>query len=213
MSEILWLAGALVVLAVLRPFLRVIIATLFGKAVGEAALARTPDRLQMRRTDARAWKDTAAATAPARPLLARGFEDAGVYASDSTPGLVLRLFAREEDSLRAAIYEHPKVGIWTETFVRFADGGSATFTTMPDPGLAPRPGHTVIRMPGASVESLVERAAADKRATPKRPARVESIAREFEADYADGMAWRKARGVTTREVVAVAKRPPGQPVR
>jgi len=210
MNEILWLAAALVALMVVRPYLRVILATLFGKAVGRAALAKTPDRLEMRKADADAFADVAAAQAAARPLLARGFEDAGVYRAESTPGLVFRLFVREEDALRAAYYEHPKAGRWTEIFIRHSDGGSATFTVLPDHGLAPRPGHSVVRVPGAPVEALIARAVAAA-PRPSRAARVETVAREFEDDYAEGMAWRKARGVTTKEVVAVARKRPRQP--
>jgi hypothetical protein len=212
MTQILVLVGALVLLRVLRPFLRVILASLFGRAVGRAALAKTADRLLLRRAGPGAWKDAAAADALARPLLAHGFEDAGVFASDGTPGLVLRLFAREEDALRAAVYEHPRAGRWAEVFVRYADGRSATHTTMADHGLEPRPGHVTFREPGGSVERLVARATAEKPSGATRPARAETVAREFEDDYAESMAWRKNKGVTTKEVVAVARKRPGQPV-
>jgi hypothetical protein len=212
MSNILWLVGALVALTIVKPFLRVIIAALFGKAVGRAALAKTADRLELRPADAGAWTDAVAAESASRTLFTRGFVDAGTHASGTTKGLVMRLFVREEDALRAAYYEHPKAGRWTELFRRYADGTSETFTSRPDPGLAPRPGHEVVRLEGAGLEAVIQRASGRRPLRATRPTRAETVAREFEADYAEGMAWRKAKGVTTKEVVAVARRDPPQPV-
>ncbi len=119
---------------------------------------------------------------------------------------------REEDALRAAFYEHPKAGRWAEVFRRYADGTSETFTARPDHGLSPRPGHEVVRLEGAGLEAVIQRASGRRPLRATRPTRVDTVAREFEADYAEGMAWRKAKGVTTKEVVAVARTRPGQPV-
>jgi hypothetical protein len=206
MIPILILVGALVLLKLLGPFLRLVIAAVAGKAIGKAALAKQPDTIRLIPAATSAWRNAAEADRLDQGLRTCGFSDGGTFTIPELPGIVVRLFAHAADSFYAALYDHPQAGVWIDVGTRYADGSSATFSTSRPTGLAPRPGHAMTNMPGASPAQVV------RNATSNRPRGLfaqhspTEARRVFETAYAESMAWRKAHGVSTREVVEVAKR-------
>lgn len=204
MNSILYLVAALVVLGVLSPLMRLLIAAVAGKQVGAAALAKQPDAIHLEKKDASAWKNAAGANALARPLLARGFEDAGTCTVREMPGLVVHLLAHSGDNFYAAVYEHPQVGQWIDVFTRYQDGTSFTVTTAKPTGMNPRPGHDTVHVTDSTPEQVLNRAMT---ARPRKwfdPASADRAIAVFEKAYADSMAYRKSVGVSHREVMNVA---------
>ena len=206
MRDILFWAGALVLLSVLSPVLKFIIAALAGKQVGAAALAQQPDQITLVRGSSGSWKNAAGARKWVDPLVARGFTDAGVHTIAEMPGVVVQLLAQPQDGLYAALCEHPQVGHWLDLVSRFQDGTSVTFTTSRPTALKPRPGHHAAHHPGLDASALLEKALALR---PRRVLDEVSAGRAvevFERAYAEMMAYRKGVGISTEEVVGTALR-------
>lgn len=206
MNSILFWLGALVVVSVLSPVLKLVIAGLFGKQVGAVALAQQPDTITLQRRDASMWKNGPAVSRLVAALRSRGFEDAGVHAVAEMPGLGVQLMALERDGWYAAVYEHPVAGVWIDLASRFQDGSSFTVTTAKPTGLAPRPGHPVVNAPGLEPDALVEKAQRDRPRKWPRKVSIESAAHDFEEAYAESIAWRKQNGISRGEVMKVATR-------
>lgn len=204
MNSILYLVVALVAISVLSPLMRMLIAALAGKQVGAAALAKQPDAIHLEKKTSSVWKNAAGAAALAKPLLARGFEDAGTCTVREMPGLTVQLLAHAGDNFYAAVYEHPQVGQWLDVFSRFQDGGSFTVTTAKPTGMNPRPGHDTVHMAGATPEQVLNRAMTERPRKWFDATSVERAIPVFEKAYADSMAYRKSVGVSRKEVMNVA---------
>jgi hypothetical protein len=174
--------------------------------VGRQALAGVPDRICLRPVSAHSWADENAAESATEALAENGFVEAGTYRVPEMPGVTLRLLANPVESVYAAIYEHSRAGLWLDLFARYQDHTSVTFTTARSTGLGPRPGHRVVHAHGIDAYHLCERAFAELPEGTLRPVSVERAAHDFEESYADAVAWRKAHGVTAREVTDVARR-------
>jgi hypothetical protein len=203
-GSILFWVGALVVVSLLSPLLKIVIAALAGKQIGAAALAKQPDNIRLQRGGT--WKNAAAPGKIVAALTSRGFEDAGAYTIAEMPGMVVQLLADAANGLYAAIYEHPQVGSWLELFSRFQDGTSVTYSTSRATALRPRPGHPNINMPGAEPSAVLDKALTMR---PRRPLEDVSAAKAvavFERAYAEGIAYRKQVGISTGEVVRTAAR-------
>jgi len=203
-GSILFWVGALVVVSLLSPLLKIVIAALAGKQIGAAALAKQPDTIRLRRGGT--WKNAPAPGKIVAALTSRGFEDAGAYTITEMPGMVVQLLADAVNGLYAAIYEHPQAGSWLELFSHFQDGTSVTYSTSRATGLKPRSGHPSINMPGAEPIALLDKALTMR---PRRPLEGVSVAKAvevFERAYAEGIAYRKQVGISTREVVKAAAR-------
>ena len=137
--------------------------------------------------------------------MARGFTEVGVFAVKEMPQVAICLLAKPAEAVCAAVYEHPKVGTWVELFSRYQDGTGITYSTMPDRGLEPRPGHPAIHAPGTSAEALYDRIMRERPQQPLAVITPEKLPHYFELAYAEGMAWRKNKGLTAEEVIRVAK--------
>jgi hypothetical protein len=204
-SEILWgLLGAVVALWLLRPVVTWLIANVFGKAVGEAALASQPDRIHLHAAGPEAWKRPDAAMRHTSALIEAGFQDAGVHTVDVMPGLVVQLLTHPAEAMVAAVYEHPVAGSWLDVVSRYADGRSCTFTSSKPTGLDPRPGHMTFHDPGAHAAALVDRMRGERPSGVWVAITPGEVKQAFEQAYADHMTWLKNRGVSRREVAAVA---------
>ncbi len=134
MKTILIVAAIMLVLPILKQLIVFGLARLIGRAVGQAALNQQPDQIQLLETDSQTWKNGQGAAILADPLLARGFELAGIYRIVEMPGVVVELLAKPEERFLAAIYEHPQVGHWLDLATSYEDGTSATFTTSTSSG-------------------------------------------------------------------------------
>ena len=203
-TMLLWMAAALLVLLIGGRLVRVALALVLGPAIGRTALAQQPDTIHLAPLPPDAWRDAATVECTTALLVARGFTPAGDHAIPELPGVHVRLLAHEPAAFLAAIYEHPIAGQWFDLVHRGEDGSSATWTTAPPTGLDDRPGHPTTRVPGAHPGELFDRARREAGHAPARPAEVRWAGRDFEEAYAESIAWRKARGVSRREVVQAA---------
>lgn len=206
MDSILFWAGALVVVTVLSPVLRIVIAAVAGKQIGATALAKQPDTIHLERRDPSAWKSFAQVRQIVGPLRTRGFVDAGVHAIREMPGLLVQLLAHPGEGLYAAVYEHPKAGIWLDLVSLFQDGTSSTFSTSPPTALAQRPGHPSVNMHGKDPITVLDKALAERGSNWLVKVSPDQAVKVFEQAYADAIAWRKQTGISTGEVVKTALR-------
>jgi len=198
----------LLVLAVLflTPLSRVVIAALFGKSIGKAALSKQPDNIQLTPTDPSKLRNAARVEAVAAEFRRAGFESAGLFIIPEMPGLSLQLLANRSESMGVAIYDHPVVGVFFDVFSRYTDGGSCTHTTAPATGLKRREDMRVFNCPGASPATLLERARRERSSAGLKSCTATTVGPEFVAAYAEQMAWMKQRGISRSEVVKVATR-------
>jgi hypothetical protein len=193
-----WLAKLLVLRLALRRY-RLEIA-------GAAGLAATPDQITLHPTGASPWNDRAAAGRLVMAFEREGFRSGGTFRIAEMPGTCVQLFVHPQENLIGVAYEHPQVGHWADVVEHRSDGTSTTWSSGPDSGLDPRPGHAQIHEPGASVEKLLARARRERGPAPAQsfhPAELEAL---FERVYAEETAWRKSRGVTREEVERIEAR-------
>jgi hypothetical protein len=205
-GSILFWVGALVVVAVLRPVLKIVIALVAGKQIGASALAKQPDRITLQRASATAWKNGDAPRQVASTLKERGFEDVGVYSVPELPGILVQLLAHSGEGVYAAVYEHPQAGSWLDLVSKFQDGTSLTYSTSPPTALKPRPGHPSVNMRGAKPDAVLDKMLAMRPRKPNAGASVGMAVSVFETAYAEGIAYRKQVGISTQEVVGTATR-------
>ena len=199
MNTILILAGALVALWLLRP----LIATVFGKSVGKAALAQQPDQIHLVPTDPGRWGN-GIPDGIAAQMVHRGFEEAGAFTITEMPGVVVRLLAHSGESLYASIYVHPRAGVWFDYVSRFKNGTVTTFTTCAPTGLEQRPGFVMEHAPGASPLGLLDRVIEERGKGALKPVEAQTAVRDFQQAYAEHIAWVKGRGVSRSEVARQA---------
>jgi hypothetical protein len=205
--------GALVLALVLWPYVRrfVMLGVLrasvgaVAKDISDRSLANVPDTIHLSRRTYEDWKNRAAADAFATPLLGTGFEDAGTFVIPEMPGVLCRLMAEPRESIGAVVYEHPKVGVWLELVSRYTDGTTVSCSTLKPSGIAPRPGHTSVHVPGATATGLVERMRAERPLKSVQALTAATFPRTFEIGYAESIAYRKQKGVSAAEIVEVAK--------
>ena len=212
MMEFLVLAvvvAGLVGLARLVPYLLArFLVGVVGGAIGRHALAAQPDTIHLEKTGANAWQEPLAVEPLIWPLHQRGFHDAGVFRISEMPGITLQLLVKSDESLVAAIYEHPQAGHWIDLAARYQDGTSITFTTSQPTGLNDRPGHPIHNAPGLGVHALLVRARAEMPRRPLQQVTPFTAPRLFEHAYAESMADRKLHGISAREVTRVAEKMP-----
>ena len=188
------------------PFPRLLVAALFGRQIARAALARQPDTIHLERTDASGLRRADRVSGLASEYERHGFSDAGLYAIPEMSGVKVQLFAHERESMYGAIYDHPVAGVWFDVVSRYADGSAWSYSTAQASGLAQRPNMRVTNLPGTELPVLLARARAGRPAVGMRPATVAGAVPDFEKAYAEYMAWLKQRGISTGEVVEVARR-------
>ncbi len=148
------------------------------------------------------WSDAPAVTAAQADLEAAGFAVIGAYTVDAMAGLTMMGLVNVAESAWAVIYEYPGVGVWLDVVTRYTDGGGLTATNSPHVGnLDPMPGKDRAVEVGASVPRVIELWSAAVRADGRKPATADNFVAEFEAAYAEEMAWRDQRGGPTEEEV------------
>lgn len=204
--DLLWILflGALYIALRYRPewFNRIIVAVA-GRAIGKAALASQPDTITpMESTEGPAHADARGAV---ESLVRRGFEMVGSYVIPEMAALPVHFLARREECVIAVVYEHPKVGVWTDLATRYLDGTTFTITnTRMGSGLEARPGHETLRVPGLTTAALHIRLLRDRPKKTPVEVRGADIPRVFADAYAEETAWRKGKGISSGEVRAVA---------
>jgi len=168
--------------------------------VGAKAMAMQPDRITLTPAEPPVG---AAATLVAR-LVEAGFRPAGDYSVTEMAGLKIHFTNKPDESVMAAVYEHPRAGVWFDMFTRYADGTSYTIaTTRAGGNLDPRPGHPVVRVPGMDPSAARAQFLRDRpRAAMKTFSNLE-MPGMYAAAYAESMAWRKQHGISAAEVQKV----------
>lgn len=204
MSGLWTLVTFAAVLAVLPVVRRVAIAVFAGRSIGDRALAKQPDRIHLVLAGDGAWTRPETVEPHAQALLQAGFRDAGTHTVDEMPGLVLRLLVEPAEAWMGVIYEHPQAGQWVEIAQQIEGGGGHTVSSLEDPGLDPRPGYTIEHLVRAPVGALIARMKAHTPSGTPLWMSTDQAAARFEQAYAEAIAWRKAHGVSRREVVKVA---------
>jgi len=205
MTRILIFAGALVALALIRSLIPLLLARVFGRAIGSHAIARQPDQIHLHHQGPSVWADPRAVLPLSGPLLQRGFQDAGVYRVRELPDVTLQLAVKSDESMMAVIYEHAAVGHWVEIACRYRDGGSFTMSSSRPTGLAPRPNHIVVHAPGLDSAALYDRARAERPHRHLESVSTFNVSRMFEQAWAESIAYRKNTGISADEVANVAK--------
>lgn len=195
---------AVVGLVLLRPALRLGIALVEGRRIGAQVAAAQPERIHLVEAGVQDWLDPAASERLREPLLHLGYEPAGIYKVPEMPGTVLRLLVHLRERLLAVIYEHPQAGTWMDLAARHADGSSFCVTSCVSQGLAQRPECPVLHLPGTGPDVLHSRMLALRPNKERVAVEASQAAARFEEAYAEGVAWRKAHGVSRGEVVKAA---------
>lgn len=176
------------------------------KAIGSDALAQQPDWITLTRTQFPQWTNAAAITEWARPLLAGGFTDAGVFTVDKMPGVKVNILVKPDDFVMANVYEHPQAGTWIELVTHYDNGGSTTLTTMKDMGYTRPAWITSIFADKEPAMDLVQRLMKERRAGAMIAISTERAPRQFEEGYAKYMLWKKNTGLSAEEVANQVKR-------
>jgi len=195
-----------VAILLLTPLSRILLAALFGRSIGQAALARQPDTIHLKPSEAAKLRHAERVKSLAAEYQQRGFEDAGLYSIPEMPGVYVQLLAHRADSMYAAIYDHPVAGVFYDVVSRYADGSVWTHTTARATGLKQRPNTRMVNLPGSEPSALIDNARRERPQTGLKSCSTATAVTDFETAYADYMAWIKQRGLTTGEVVNVAKR-------
>jgi hypothetical protein len=190
----------------MTPLSRIVIAALFGKAIGKTALAKQPDTIRLVPAEPSKLRKAEQVASIAGEYQRAGFESAGVFSVPELPGLFVQLLANRSESMGAAIYDHPIAGVFYDVFSRYVGGGSWTHTSARATGLKRPDNQKVVNLPGANATTLIERARRERSPGGLKSCAAAMVPVEFIAAYAEQMTWMKQRGISTQEVVKVATR-------
>lgn len=205
---IIALAVSLILLRLFKPLLMMLFVRKVGGAalqdIGNKAVYKQPDHIQLTPKTGVKWKDEAALQKLEDPLKASGFQQVDTYEIPQLPDMHLRLLVKPEDNVGAAVYEHPKAGIWVDLFTHYADSTTFTITSTPPHGLERRPGCTSIHSPGVNSGTMYRRMMKERPKDNIKPMTADSIRSAFEEVYMLDMSWRKNKGISVQEVANVA---------
>src|SRR5690242_5192589 len=98
------------------------------RAAARRAANQQPDEIHLSAAQEHAWSSASAVEAHASQLRGLGFVETGTYTIDALP-VAVRFLLKETDRIYATIYEHPKVGVWMNLVILYANGTSSTLTT------------------------------------------------------------------------------------
>jgi hypothetical protein len=200
----LMLLGAFVAMMLIRPA----VAFILGRSIGRKVLAGQPDRIQLLPASPSLSRHEQQLDQEADALVREGFRDAGWFTVVELQGVVLRMLAHEGEQWLAVLYDHPSAGTWCELIQVFADGTRRSFTSSRPTGLVPTPGRQVTHFPGFPAAQVLQRARLAPPTTTPVPMTAAGAAAAYEQGFAEVMAARKAQGISRKEVVRVAMKPP-----
>ena len=176
------------------------------KNIGQTAMAKQPDWITLARVATPQWRNAAAIEEWTKPLLAGGFQDAGVFTVDKMPGVKVDILVKPADFVMANVYEHPKAGTWIELVTHYDNGDSATLTTMKNLGMTRPPWISSIFADKAPAMDLVRRLMKERRPGAMIEISPERAPKQFEEGYAKYMLWKKNAGLSSEEMAAQVKR-------
>lgn len=199
---------ALIAVAIflLTPLSRIVLAALFGQSIGEAALKRQPDTIHLRAFEQAKFRHASRVQNLASEYEQGGFESAGTYTIPELPGVQVQLLAHPGESMVATIYDHPVAGVFYDVVSRYTDGSAWTYTTARETGIKHRSNVHMTNLPGAEPAVLIESSRRERPQAGLRGCTTSNAVAEFESAYSDYVKWLKTRGISTGEVVDVARR-------
>lgn len=174
--------------------------------IGSAALAKQPDVIRLTRERFSQARNSTAIEEWTKPLIAHGFDDAGVFVVDKMPGVMVNLLTHSNDCVAVSVYDHPQAGVWIEMVTHYDSGDCATLTTMKNLGFVRPPWLTSTFVDKAPVMNLLERHMKDRRKGTMIPISAERAPRQFEEDYVKYMLWKKNQGLSSEEVAKQVRR-------
>jgi len=172
------------------------------EAASQRAIARQPDEIHLIPAPDHEWSNRSAVETYVRPLLSLGFTDVGSFTVDVLT-VAAQFLLKEPDNVYAVVYEHPKAGVWLNLVILYENGESMTLTSTADRGLEKRPGHPTLHAPGSSAEKLYAITRELLNQPQRKTLAASMIVEEFERAWAEGVKWRKDRGVSATEAVSV----------
>jgi len=136
-----------------------------------------------------------AAEASAAALSKSGFSDAGAWIIPPMPKIRLALMVHQADNFLAAIETASSIGAQVNVHTLYANGNVMTFTNskLPGPKLQ-RPGAVSVRVPGASVETLLAKARSARRRDGINTVSADEAPGIYERLYAESIRFRKEQG-------------------
>jgi hypothetical protein len=186
---------------VLRGAVRIVL-----RRAGETALAKQPDRIRLERVSFPRWRDERKVSAQAEPLLARGFRDLGTYAAKELPGVAFKILLNESEKAAAYIYEHPKVGVWTELSSRYEDGSMTMLVNRPPTGIASPPFvRKLLGDPAEPTDRHLARLLKERETRGLKLVTASTVVSEYEEAWLRIMTWQKNKGLSVEEVAAAVR--------
>ncbi|WP_171472403.1 hypothetical protein [Frigoriglobus tundricola] len=197
---------ALRVIIVFRPGVAV---WLGEKTFGAAAASLSsdlPGRLQIGPIGAARFHRPAVAEQAVTDLTARGFVEVGRYLTNLIPSVPVVLLVNPEHALRALLFEAENSRLVVELATEYPDGRYVFFSNCVEYGFDKRPGTASFRDFRATPLQVLDRCLAERPRDGIVPVGPEAAVAAFERESTLSLAWRKARGLTPREVGAVCAR-------
>lgn len=176
-------------------------------AIGENALAKVPERIQLSHVNVAQWQDAAAIQKQTSSLVRVGFNDLGTYSVDTMPGVLVRILFQPQSYVAAHITEHPNAGNWIELVTRYADGSSDFLTTVPDQGITPPPFVRTVRAEKSTpTDNLYQQHLRQRKSEGIKPVNQNDVRHEFEDAYMRYMMWKNNKGLKPEEVAKVVEK-------
>jgi|SRR5882672_8049895 len=209
LTVILALAAAVAAIFLLKRILTYFLVRRIGREalaeVGKRALTKLPAYVSLLPVEHPDWTNQDAIRQQTEPLLACGFEDAGVYSVDKMPGVLIRMMNQPQTSVAAHIHDHPRQGSWLEMVTRYDDGCTQSVSTLPPTGMKHPDWFRKIQADKAiPTDQIYKRYIAQRRQDGIKQVATTDIVREFEEVYHRLALWRQETGLSPQEVARVA---------
>lgn len=192
----------LLALFLLRRRLRKVMSQFEGMAqvAGPSGQIIPPMRIRLRPDNGYAWHDEEHVQAVGDDLAARGFVRIGTFSSEP-PTAPIEAWHDPQQSIYAAICEHPTSGIWLDVLSLGQDGSSFTVTSGPGDQLARPTDFQLERMPGAATADVVSHFLENRPDVPVQQTSAESFPAAFESLWERMMDFRLEQGAPTEEEI------------
>lgn len=186
---------AVVIAVVILVFRRPLTIGLTHLASKLGLMKATIDKMPLTIRLARAKAIDAGARQSAAELSAVGFVDAGAWDIPPMPKIKLALMVNPVENFIAAIETASSIGAQVNVHTLYSNGSVTTYTNseLPAPK-AQRPGMTSVRLPGASIATLVLRARKERSRDGITTVNAEDAPKIYERLYAESIRFRKVQG-------------------
>lgn len=175
--------------------------------VGTHALSKLPEFVSLVRVEDPQWLHEPQIRQQADPLVARGFQDVGIYRVDKIPNVLIRVMCQPQTSVAAHIHDHSQRGVWTEMVTRYNDGSTYSINTLPPTGLNRPDWFRVIQVsPATPTDKIYQRYLAQRPPDGIKAVAPSDVVREFEEVFHRLAVWRKEAGISAQEVANVAEK-------